>query len=82
MALWKIAQAIRRPPFQVWIVYRSLGVCEREGHDRKVPELAIFLTAHITEDPYIAEADERIYNTYTEDPVAAEVLVSKSLKYF
>jgi MSHA type pilus biogenesis protein MshL len=36
--------------------------------DRKVTELVIFLTAHITEDPYISEADTRLYNTYTEDP--------------
>ncbi len=36
--------------------------------DRKITELVIFLTAHIVEDPYIVEADERIYNTYTEDP--------------
>lgn len=35
--------------------------------DRRVTELVIFLTAHIVEDPYIVEADERIYNTYTED---------------
>jgi general secretion pathway protein D len=31
-------------------------------------ELVIFLTAHIVEDPYIGEADTRLYNTYTEDP--------------
>lgn len=36
--------------------------------DRRVTELVIFLTAHITEDPYIVEADTRLYNTYTEDP--------------
>lgn len=36
--------------------------------DRKITELVIFLTARITEDPYIVEADERVYNTYTEDP--------------
>ena len=36
--------------------------------DRKVTELVIFLTARIVEDSYIAEADERIYNTYVEDP--------------
>lgn len=36
--------------------------------DRKITELVIFLTAHIVEDSYIVEADERIYNTYTEDP--------------
>jgi MSHA type pilus biogenesis protein MshL len=36
--------------------------------ERKVTELVIFLTAHIVEDPYIVEADERIYNCYTEDP--------------
>ncbi|OJW51196.1 MAG: hypothetical protein BGO67_12810 [Alphaproteobacteria bacterium 41-28] len=36
--------------------------------DRKTTELVIFLTAHIAEDSYIVEADERIYNTYTEDP--------------
>lgn len=36
--------------------------------DRKITELVIFLTAHIAEDPYIVEADERVYNTYTEDP--------------
>ncbi|MBY0291964.1 MAG: hypothetical protein K2W92_01585 [Alphaproteobacteria bacterium] len=36
--------------------------------DRKVTELVIFLTARIVEDSYITEADERIYNTYVEDP--------------
>ena len=36
--------------------------------DRKITELVIFLTAHIVEDPYIVEADERVYNTYAEDP--------------
>lgn len=36
--------------------------------DRKITELVIFLTAHIVDDPSIVEADERIYNTYTEDP--------------
>ncbi|MEB3701791.1 Type II and III secretion system protein [Candidatus Bealeia paramacronuclearis] len=36
--------------------------------DRKVNELVIFLTAHIAEEPIIAPADERLYNTYTEDP--------------
>ncbi|MBS0271350.1 MAG: hypothetical protein JSR85_01735 [Proteobacteria bacterium] len=36
--------------------------------DRKITELVIFLSAHIVEDPYIVEADERIYNTYIEDP--------------
>lgn len=36
--------------------------------EHKVTELVIFLTAHITEDPYIVEADTRLYNTYTEDP--------------
>jgi general secretion pathway protein D len=36
--------------------------------DRKITELVIFLTAHIVEDPYVVEADERIYNTYTQDP--------------
>jgi MSHA type pilus biogenesis protein MshL len=36
--------------------------------DRKITELVIFLTAHIVDDPYIVEADERMYNTYTEDP--------------
>jgi len=36
--------------------------------DRKITELVIFLTAHIADDPYVVEADERIYNTYTEDP--------------
>jgi len=36
--------------------------------DQKLTELVIFLTAHIVEEPYIIEADERIYNTYTEDP--------------
>ena len=36
--------------------------------ERKVTELVIFLTAHIVEDPYIVEADARIYNTYAEDP--------------
>jgi hypothetical protein len=36
--------------------------------DRKITELVIFLTAHIVDDPYIVKADERMYNTYTEDP--------------
>lgn len=36
--------------------------------EQKVTELVIFLTAHIVEDPYVVEADARIYNTYTEDP--------------
>lgn len=36
--------------------------------ERQVTELVIFLTARIAEDPYIVEADTRIYNTYTEDP--------------
>lgn len=36
--------------------------------DRKITELVIFLTAHIAETPYIVDADERIYNQYTEDP--------------
>jgi len=36
--------------------------------ERNVTELVIFLTAQITEDPYVEEADERLYNTYTEDP--------------
>lgn len=36
--------------------------------DHKLTELVIFLTAHIVEDSYIVEADERLYNTYTEDP--------------
>lgn len=36
--------------------------------DHKLTELVIFLTAHIVEDPYIVEADGRLYNTYTEDP--------------
>ncbi len=36
--------------------------------ERHVTELVIFLTAHIAEDPYIHEADARIYNVYTEDP--------------
>lgn len=36
--------------------------------DHNLTELVIFLTAHIVEDPYIVEADERIYNSYTEDP--------------
>jgi Flp pilus assembly secretin CpaC len=36
--------------------------------DHKLTELVIFLTAHIVENPYIVEADERIYNIYTEDP--------------
>ncbi len=36
--------------------------------DRKITELVIFLTAHIIEDSSIVEADERIYNTYIEDP--------------
>ena len=38
---------------------------EDEEH---LTELVIFLTAYIVEDPYIVEADTRIYNTYTEDP--------------
>lgn len=36
--------------------------------ERKTTELVIFLTAHIVDDPYIHEADERVYNTYSEDP--------------
>ncbi|MBA3813051.1 MAG: hypothetical protein H0X26_00940 [Alphaproteobacteria bacterium] len=36
--------------------------------DQKLTELVIFLTAQIVDEPYIAEADGRIYNTYTEDP--------------
>ena len=36
--------------------------------ERQVTELVIFLTAHIAEEPHITEADERIYNVYTEDP--------------
>lgn len=36
--------------------------------DRKTTELVIFLTAKIAEDPIILSADERVYNTYTEDP--------------
>jgi len=36
--------------------------------DRKTTELVIFLTAQIAEDPFVIEADERVYNTYTEDP--------------
>lgn len=36
--------------------------------ERKTTELVIFLTAHIVEDPFVCEADERVYNTYTEDP--------------
>jgi len=36
--------------------------------ERKITELVIFLTAHIIEEPWISEADKRIYNTYTEDP--------------
>jgi MSHA type pilus biogenesis protein MshL len=36
--------------------------------ERKITELVIFLTAHIAEDPYVVEADTRVYNTYTEDP--------------
>lgn len=36
--------------------------------DHRVTELVIFLTTHIAEDPHIVEADERIYNVYTEDP--------------
>lgn len=36
--------------------------------ERKMTELVIFLTAHIVEDPFIEEADERIYKFYTEDP--------------
>ena len=36
--------------------------------DRKLTELVIFLTARIVEDSYIVAADERIYNTYTQDP--------------
>lgn len=36
--------------------------------DRHLNELVIFLTAHIAEEPIITAADERLYNTYTEDP--------------
>lgn len=36
--------------------------------DRKTTELVIFLSAQIAEDPCIVDADERVYNTYTEDP--------------
>lgn len=36
--------------------------------DQRLTELVIFLTAHIVEEPHIVEADERIYNCYTEDP--------------
>ncbi|MBL8676597.1 MAG: hypothetical protein JNJ47_04135, partial [Alphaproteobacteria bacterium] len=36
--------------------------------ERKTTELVIFLTAHIVDDPYIHQADERVYNTYSEDP--------------
>lgn len=36
--------------------------------DQKLTELVIFLTAHIVEEPYVVEADKRIYNNYTEDP--------------
>lgn len=36
--------------------------------ERKITELVIFLTAHIVDDPYVVEADARVYNTYTEDP--------------
>lgn len=36
--------------------------------DQKLTELVIFLTAHIVDDPYIVEADKRVYNVYTEDP--------------
>ena len=36
--------------------------------ERNITELVIFLTAHIAENPYVVAADERIYNTYTEDP--------------
>jgi len=36
--------------------------------ERKVTELVIFLTAHIVDDPYVGDADARVYNTYTEDP--------------
>lgn len=35
---------------------------------QQLTELVIFLSAHIVEDPYILEADARLYNTYTEDP--------------
>jgi len=43
-------------------------IAKGKDDDRKITELVIFLTAHIAEDPYIVEADERIYNTYAEDP--------------
>lgn len=33
-----------------------------------VTELVIFLTAHIVEEPITPPADERLYNTFTEDP--------------
>lgn len=36
--------------------------------NQNLTELVIFLTAHIVEDPYIVEADKRLYNVYTEDP--------------
>ena len=36
--------------------------------ERQVTELVIFLIAHIIEDPYVVDADARLYNTYTEDP--------------
>jgi len=36
--------------------------------ERQVTELVIFLTAHIAESPHIPEADERLYNVYTQDP--------------
>lgn len=46
-----------------------LGELTRGKEDeRKTTELVIFLTAHIVEDHYIHEADERLYNTYTTDP--------------
>ncbi len=36
--------------------------------DQNTTELVIFLTAHIVEDPFIMDADKRLYNYYTEDP--------------
>lgn len=46
-----------------------LGELARGKDDeQKMTELVIFLTAHIVENPQVSEADERIYQNYTEDP--------------
>ena len=46
--------------------FREFAKSKDDNHS--LTELVIFLTAHIVEDPCIVEADQRIYNTYTEDP--------------